>query len=997
MQRRSLSFLAISLFALGANNAYAHATPVRYEPAAAALLQKIPDRVGIQLSERVEPGASDISVLGPDGSRVAARVPAVDSRDPRFYSVVISDAGEGTYTVAWQVVSADDGHFTKGSFAFSVGKETVSSGQTTGQIQIQHLTSIPQASAIGLELLGQSLLLGVLCCLAFVWRPLRKTLSEEISPKATASLGRRMSWVALAGIALIIGGAVVFTVLKTLDLDQLRGAGFAATLNVFLQTLDGSHAAARALLAGVFAVAGFVLRKRLLAGDRLSFREGVISRFRSFFGRTALRYGVLFLIVCLMILSRARVSHSAAASFPPWLSVAITALHLLAKEVWIGGLFVFSAAFLPVLLRVKNSTVSAFSLTAFSKAVSVAFGIAGVTGAYIVWLDLKHPSYLFVSEWGGRFIILSLIGGILLALRLYQQGIIERFMVREYRSRSARRQRRLVKWMYPAFLLETGVAIALIFVTSFLIITTPPYPPQQFSFERSAESQGTALTLRVHPYEPDLFLLTVTEAKRAPTPLTGVIVQFVNEENGIGPLAVETAERFPGAYTFPRNLLSLPGNWNIHIAAQRPNAFDATASFEVNYLRDVETSRIDPEHRSFGWFEMLLTGAALGIIGAALFLYRLSRRFNQEALTVESESDGGHSPKHRIEFLVSGLLAAVSLIVLLLLVWIGYGRFIKTDFQKRCEQDGNFWLQSVPMRDGIALSSDTLTGCTLNLGLYHFVDEREYAYFLRPRQSGAEVIANPKNPIAGAPADLSVSIFGIERGQRIGPAEDLGIYHDRIAHMVIVDEDLQTFAHIHSEDVGSVTPQMKKDGVFPFRYTFPKAGRYAIVVNYILGGRELSQQSSIEVGGNQRMEKNAERTLDRSTEKDFEGYRIAFDAPSRIKAGENTKLTYTITEDGKPVTDLSPYLGAAMHIAVVPADMGRIMHTHGQAYIPGSAAFQRLFQNYINYHSHFVPERFGPKIQVSLTFPQPGAYELFGEFKHEGKVVVTRFVVTASN
>ena len=44
-------------------------------------------------------------------------------------------------------------------------------------------------------------------------------------------------------------------------------------------------------------------------------------------------------------------------------------------------------------------------------------------------------------------------------------------------------------------------------------------------------------------------------------------------------------------------------------------------------------------------------------------------------------------------------------------------------------------------------------------------------------------------------------------------------------------------------------------------------------------------------------------------------------------------------------------------------------------------------------YKFFVPDHFGPKIQASITFPQPDLYDIFGEFKVAGKVVLTSFIV----
>ena len=60
-------------------------------------------------------------MLGPDGSRVDLANSGTDPADPRVFQVGVKDAGKGTYTVSWQVISSDDGHFSKGAYVFSVG------------------------------------------------------------------------------------------------------------------------------------------------------------------------------------------------------------------------------------------------------------------------------------------------------------------------------------------------------------------------------------------------------------------------------------------------------------------------------------------------------------------------------------------------------------------------------------------------------------------------------------------------------------------------------------------------------------------------------------------------------------------------------------------------------------------------------------------------------------------------------------------------------------
>ncbi len=972
MKNSQRIFIAVFVMLLGVTGtAFAHATPVSYMPVSSSLRQSMPDRVQIHFSERIEPTASDITVFGPDGAKVSVGDGALES-DAHIFGVGVHGGGQGTYTVSWQVVSADDGHFTKGAFIFSVGKESVVSGEAVGQIQVQHITSIPQALVMWIELVGQALLLGALVVLA-IGRA-RSKRGKEVSSDATHSLARRSQIFVLSGIILILAGAISLLILKTLDLEQLRSTAFFPTLHIFIQTLDGMHAIIRGVLAVLFGALFF------LWSDKNKRQKG--------------KEIALVLVMVGMALSRARVSHSAATAFFPTISIVITALQLLAKELWVGGLFALTCM-IAMMQKKGNAVFEFFSITLFSQIASIALGITAVTGAYIVWLDLKKPEYLFSSEWGGSFIILLIFAALLVALRVINQAVIEKKLLRSMGDFVRRAP--LFRLSRYVICTEAMVGLALLLVTSFLIITTPPYPPTQFGFNHSEVSQGTHISFGLDTYEPDKFLVTIDDSS-GNTPFE-TIVSLTNQEKGIGPIVVSTEERFPGGYVFPRSAFSLPGSWRINIIARRVAAFDATTSFDLKYPENIEGSRIDPEHRSFGWFEVFLILVALGGVGMAWMLYAMSKGLHQQGEKMREE--GGRAignMQYAKGARVPWLAAVAALIVMSGVIWVSYNTLLKTDFQKLCERDGNFWLQATPMRDGLALSPDTVTGCTLNLGLYHFADEREYRFFTRPRQSMAEVTMNPAHPVAGKPTQLQVQLSMVEQGKKAGPIQDIGIYHDRILHMIIIGEDLKTFAHIHAEDLGPITAEMRKTGIFPLSHIFPKAGRYAIVINYVQGGKELSQESFISVQGSPAMEKNADAisrvSNDTALAKDFGGYHVTLDVPQNITAGEMTKLAYTVEKDATLVTDLEPYLGAAMHLAILRADLsGRIIHTHGQPYLPGSAFFQQLAQNYVNYHSHFVPDRFGPKMQARIVFPSAGLYEVFGEFKDGGKVITTVFTV----
>ena len=126
-------------------SALAHATPVQYVPAASSVLSRAPAEVQIHFSERIEPRVSSIVVIAPDGSRADRSNSAADPADPRVFRVGLNDSGAGTYTVSWEVISTDDGHFAKGAYVFSVGNAKPGASADRGGFQTVHSSGVPEA------------------------------------------------------------------------------------------------------------------------------------------------------------------------------------------------------------------------------------------------------------------------------------------------------------------------------------------------------------------------------------------------------------------------------------------------------------------------------------------------------------------------------------------------------------------------------------------------------------------------------------------------------------------------------------------------------------------------------------------------------------------------------------------------------------------------------------------------------------------------------------
>jgi putative copper resistance protein D len=249
----------------------------------------------------------------------------------------------------------------------------------------------------------------------------------------------------------------------------------------------------------------------------------------------------------------------------------------------------------------------------------------------------------------------------------------------------------------------------------------------------------------------------------------------------------------------------------------------------------------------------------------------------------------------------------------------------------------------------------------------------------RPESVVVRLETDPAKINAGSPVSITVHL----EDRKGRPLQGLTAYHERVLHAVIIGQDLNVFAHIHPEDLGMLTDEMLDTATFPLRFTFPKAGIYLVGIDFATEDGIYTKTATLFVAGKPGM---GEPKIDFSRSKNFGHYRVTFTtSPQRIKAGEETTLKYLIEKDGKPVKDLQPYLGAPMHLAVVRSDLSQFIHTHGV--LSGES-------NDHDDHVHaMLPERFGPKIEAAIIFPAKGAYKIFSQVEHRGKVLPFDFLV----
>jgi predicted small lipoprotein YifL len=291
------------------------------------------------------------------------------------------------------------------------------------------------------------------------------------------------------------------------------------------------------------------------------------------------------------------------------------------------------------------------------------------------------------------------------------------------------------------------------------------------------------------------------------------------------------------------------------------------------------------------------------------------------------------------------------------------------------------------------------------------------------RQQGTklEFVSTPAAIQPGEPATWRLTV--VDRSGK--PVTDFARVHEKLMHLIVVSSDLSWFNHIH--------PEYKGEGVFEVSALLPKAGSYKLYADYTpQGGTQEVPQQEIATEGAAVSSTPAALVADtvgrdgwirgrfasgpegEPEKKSGAPYEVALmPMPTKLVAGKDMMLHFQISDaSGKPVTDLEPYLGAMGHLVILSSDTKSFLHAHpmdggmesmagmdhgsmdhskmdhGSA-TPGGAHSDSGSAP----HAHAAPTKGGPDVIFHTSFPQPGRYKLWGQFRHKGRIITAAFVI----
>ncbi|SFT97096.1 copper transport protein [Geodermatophilus amargosae] len=566
-----------------AGPASAHAELVSTDPGESARLDEVPAQVTLRFTEGVSLGAGYARVLGDDGARVDTGAATVEGDTVTV--PLRGDLPDASYVVTYRVVSADS-HPISGAFAFVVGDgELADAGAVATDPDADPFVAAALPAARSLGFAGEAVGLGVPAFLLLCW------------PAGWAS--RRMRLLTTAGLLTVAGAAVLTFLLQG---PYAAGAGLGSLLDPTLVGATGSSSFGLTTLGrGALALVLAALLVPL-------WRRAAPPQSQEAAGLAVLGGGV--------VLTTAAVGHPVAGSLPVF-ATAVTAVHVAAMVLWLGGL----AALLAGLVRpgVEAGELAA-ALPRWSRVASGAVAALVVTGVVQSVREVGSPAALVSTTYG--WVLLAKLALVLLLLaaagvsRVWVQqhlgvtrarpggrrrvtahafaaaaagpsGAEEGPVVEAARARAAVQARGAVEDVAPlrrSVLVEAAVA-AVVLVLSAVLVGTPPAratiaEPVDVTLPlESAAGESGSVQLSIDPARAGantlhLYLFDDDGQLAQPADLR---VTLTEPEQEIGPLDVDLEPAGPGHWVADGMSIPGAGTWTAAVTV-RLDEFTATTA-----------------------------------------------------------------------------------------------------------------------------------------------------------------------------------------------------------------------------------------------------------------------------------------------------------------------------------------------------------------------------------------------------------------------------------
>ncbi len=539
---------AAAMLFLAASPAAAHAELEGTDPTAGSVLDAAPDAVTLDFNEEVELSLGGVRLFDAGGDQIDVGPPERVSGDASKIRATLPPLDNGSYVVAWQVISADS-HPARGAFTFQIGQGAGADTRSLvsdllGGSQTDGITEAALTAARFFSYAGLALLLGGLVFVAWAW-----------PAGAEHAATRRLLWIGLA--VAFVGTLAAFavqgpyvtgqSVAKTFDTDLWDGVA---------RTRFGRSTLARAALV---AVGGGALLLQLSRSRTLAWR------------------GALAVLVLATTTTVAFAGHAGVERLPV-LGLVADIAHVGAMSVWLGGLAVAGVVALraPAPAPAPARSVGAASavdvdtaeiggapdrldddfaetMRRFSLSAQVAVVVLVVSGVAQAWRLVGAIEPLVDTNYGRTLLVKTSVVAAMVVAAWFSNRALSR--------REGRTLRQSVRD-------EVAFGIGVLAVTAVLVGTAPARAVAGEPFSVSVVKDNLIADVTIDPAvagRPNEMHMLFTPQGGSLERLQGVDVRFTLPDRDIGPLEIRVDTGGPNHWVASGFELPFAGNWELEM------------------------------------------------------------------------------------------------------------------------------------------------------------------------------------------------------------------------------------------------------------------------------------------------------------------------------------------------------------------------------------------------------------------------------------------------
>jgi copper transport protein len=543
-----------------AGAASAHATLESSDPAPLAVLAQPPSRILLTFDEQVEVGLGGISLYDSRGGQVDIGKAAHPGGNARQVEASVPELADGSYVVAWRVVSADS-HPVHGAYTFQVGTGAAAdTSALLGGLLRGEQVSTTVGALLAISRFAGFLALAVIIG-GFVFLARWSWLGDD----------RRLRTLLLAAIALGVVAALAAVAFQG-PYATGRSLADAVRVSLFRDVATTRFGEAMLLRAAVLAIVGVALVLLARHAGRWWWRA----------------VAVVGLLVVLPAVSAAGHAGSGRLS---GLGYVLDGIHVTAMGVWLGGLVVLTLVVLPLVRpRVAARSVGAavaewdvadeqdarrrgrqavavvhrFSTMAFIAVVAIV-----ASGLAQAWRTVGSIYALFHTTYGALLMVKTAIVVVMVGVAAVSRRLL--FGARE----ATRDLRRSVG-------AEVVLGLAVLAVTAILTGTSPAVTEAAKPYTANLVQGDTLASITVTPAHPgpnELHLLvqlpggSLQKAQEASA-------RFSLPSKNIGPIDVNLVDAGPNHWISSGLVLPFSGRWQLQVTIRTSdidsNVFNTT-------------------------------------------------------------------------------------------------------------------------------------------------------------------------------------------------------------------------------------------------------------------------------------------------------------------------------------------------------------------------------------------------------------------------------------